>query len=446
MPPFYRIVEVAVYALLNFLPFLVLALLPFKNRLRFSMPITIGLICAVSLVQIGLGMWATFSDDPNGIVSIFSTVIYFVFYVITVKAHIGKKLFSLLMLSNIANFIVILAKYLEHLCFPALSLEAYRWSHSLFLAIVEILLLIPMAFPMRKQFRSAMQNENIKVAWRYLFLIPATFYFIWFYHLYAHTHSSETFAFEFSNVFFLLVMNLGSYLIYYMVSILVLEQTKNITLEEHNHMLAMQTLQYENLQERIKEARHAKHDIRHHISVMLSYIEEENYEKLKEYLKSYRRSVPDDSSMELCANHAVNVLLLYFGQQAKTNDIDYVVKTDLPKDIHIADNDISVLLGNLLENALEACIHQTNTDDKKIIIGASHDGNSVYFTIDNTYDNEIRKDKNGVYLTTKKTGNGLGLESVKNITASYDGIFTTEQQNGMFYASVMLKMKSNISP
>ena len=55
MPPLYRIAEVSVYSLLNFLPFLVLALYPFRNRLRFSKPITGVLIALMTVVQVGLG-------------------------------------------------------------------------------------------------------------------------------------------------------------------------------------------------------------------------------------------------------------------------------------------------------------------------------------------------------------------------------------------------------
>lgn len=54
----YRIAEVAVYSLLNFLPFLALALYPFRRSLRFSRRITAALICALTVIQLLLGGWA----------------------------------------------------------------------------------------------------------------------------------------------------------------------------------------------------------------------------------------------------------------------------------------------------------------------------------------------------------------------------------------------------
>lgn len=55
MPDIYRIAEVAVYSLLNFLPFLALALYPFRRSLRFSRRITAALICALTVIQLLLG-------------------------------------------------------------------------------------------------------------------------------------------------------------------------------------------------------------------------------------------------------------------------------------------------------------------------------------------------------------------------------------------------------
>lgn len=60
MPPLYRLIEVAIYSLLNFLPFLALALYPFRHSLRFSRRVTAVLIALVTAGQLLLGAWAAF--------------------------------------------------------------------------------------------------------------------------------------------------------------------------------------------------------------------------------------------------------------------------------------------------------------------------------------------------------------------------------------------------
>ena len=86
MPPIYRIAEVAVYSLLNFLPFLALALYPFRRCLRFSGRVTAALIVLVTLAQLLLGAWAAFAPGKSaGKISAISTILYAVFYFAAVK-------------------------------------------------------------------------------------------------------------------------------------------------------------------------------------------------------------------------------------------------------------------------------------------------------------------------------------------------------------------------
>ena len=124
MPPIYRIFEVAAYSLLNFFPFLFLAIYPFRNSLRFSNKITHVLIGLLTVIQLILGAWVAFLPGDNAAtVSAVSTVLYAAFYFLAVKKHFGKTLFTLLMISNIANLAVILAKCIEGRLFPTLAVQ-----------------------------------------------------------------------------------------------------------------------------------------------------------------------------------------------------------------------------------------------------------------------------------------------------------------------------------
>ena len=95
MPPLYRLVEVGIYSLLNFLPLMVLALYPFRHRLRFSKTATVGLVVALSLVQIFLGWQAAFFSTNAGLLSAVSTLLYAAFYFFAVKVKVGKTGFTL---------------------------------------------------------------------------------------------------------------------------------------------------------------------------------------------------------------------------------------------------------------------------------------------------------------------------------------------------------------
>ncbi len=437
MPPLYRIIEVAVYSLLNFLPFLFLALYPFRRSLRFSRRFTDILIALVSVIQLFIGAWAAFAPgDSAAKISAVSTILYAAFYFLAVKKHFGKTLFTLLMISNIANLAVISAKCIEGLLFPSLAVQSYRWSFSLMLFIVEVILAVPLFLYMKAVYTPAVEKEPSGLEWHYLWLIPTTFYIMWYHSIYGSTsRSSLEVALSPKSTLFLLVINIGAILIYYVVTRLILEQNKTLDLTERNYQLTMQAMQYETLQEKITEARRAKHDVRHHIALMQEYLNNKDYDSLKDYLDRYGMSLPDDSRIQFCENTAANAVLLYFAQQAKDNGIDYIVKTDIPKDIGISDNDISVMLGNLLENALDAC-KADSAEDKKIIVRAGTEGGSLCITVDNTYTGTLRYAPDGKLISTKHKGQGLGTRSVKSIAEQYGGICKFEAKDKMFYASV----------
>lgn len=386
MPPVYRFIEIIVYSLLNFLPFLALALYPFRHSLRFSRGVTGILIGLLSVIQVMLGAWVSFVPGNHAaIASALSTALYAAFYFLAVKKHFGKTLFTLLMISNLANFAVISAKCLEGILFPALAVQSYRWSFSLMLFAVEIILSVPIFLYMKSVFTPAVEKEPSGFEWRYLWLIPATFYIVWYFAIYSVvSRSALEIALRPKNTLFLFIINVGAILIYYVVTRLILEQNQTLELEEKNHQLSMQAVQYENLQEKITDARRAKHDVRHHISLIREYVSKGELDALLKYLDGYNDSLPDDSLIRFCENPAANAVLLYFAQQAKDNDIDYIVNAEIPGNIFVSDTDISVLFGNLIENAIDAC-KEEHGDDRKIDIRARLKGSTLCVTVDNTF-------------------------------------------------------------
>ena len=302
---------------------------------------------------------------------------------------------------------------------------------------VEAVLSIPVFLYMRSVFTPAVEKEPSGFEWRYLWLIPVTFYLMWYYVIYGSvSHSSLEVALQPKNALFLLVINVGAFLIYYVVTRLVLEQNKTLELQEKNHQLTMQAMQYENLQEKITDARRAKHDVRHHIALIQEYLADGKLDALHDYLSKYDQSLPDDSLVRFCENAAANAVLLYFAQRAEDNKINYVVKVSIPNDIFVSDTDISVLFGNLIENALEACRNESG-NNPEIQIRASLTGNSFCLTVDNTFSGRLRYANDGKLISTKHWGSGLGTQSVNSIATHYNGICHFEAKNGMFYASVM---------
>ena len=232
LPPLSLIFEICLYSLLNFFPFLILALYPFRDDLRFSRTKTGLLIVVLTFLQILFGLLARFSTgNISAILSLISTLSYAIFYFAAIRKSPGQLLFVLLMISNIANLTVITAKCLEGQFFPDFALLPYRYSMSLFMVIAEIFILIPIFVFLKKVITPAIYCSQSFHEWRYLWLIPATFYLIWYYMVYGNsTLSGLEIALNPKNIIISVFINAGALLIYSIVARLIVNQEQILKL------------------------------------------------------------------------------------------------------------------------------------------------------------------------------------------------------------------------
>lgn len=435
MIPFHRVLEICLFSLLGLLPFVNLALFPFRKQLRFSRPATLALIILACLLHTGLNLLQVFYLANPGLLSFLLTCICLLLYWVGVRDRFDKLLFTGLALFTIFNLALFVAKGLERLCFPTLAAEPYRWSLCLCLLIIHMALTPALYFYIRKWYAPTMELQT--PSWHYLWSIPATFYLIWHYHLFSTGQSSIQAVQNAQSTLFLLSVSLGAFIVYHTVVLLLLEQEKAQTLAQQNHLLSMQRLQYDNLQYRINEARQAKHDVRHHAHLIREYLRSGKLRELDAYLDHYSKSMPDSPSLVYCQHYATNALLGYFVQQAQSSEITMDIFVQLPEQLNLPETTISVVLGNLLENAVDAC-REISTGERKITVRGKTDMGSVFFEITNTYAGTLRKNKAGKLLSGKASGRGLGLDSVAHLAQVHGGMLELDAQNGIFRASILL--------
>lgn len=168
-------------------------------------------------------------------------------------------------------------------------------------------------------------------------------------------------------------------------------------------------------------------------------LEEKEYDKLQEYVNTYRDSIPDGDKIRFCNHRIINNIVFYFASQAREHEIDFDAKLSITEDMSMNDHEIAVLLGNLIENAMDACMEQKSSE-RRIVIKGKGDAHSLIFTIDNTFENEIKKNKKGEFITTKPSGNGIGINSARKIVERYNGFFSADKKENMFCVSFMLNL------
>ena len=210
---------------------------------------------------------------------------------------------------------------------------------------------------------------------------------------------------------------------------------KSETMEK---LLEIQSDQYSLLTARIQDNRRARHDFRQHLAVIRDCADRGDLASLKNYLNEYENMFPIQEVRTYCKNYAVNAILSFYAEKAEKNGISMQVTIQMADPPVIPETEFCVLVGNLLENAVDACADTDAEIQSFIRLHVVQTGSSMLsITADNTSSGSPNWSGDKL-LSTKHSGYGIGTESIRMIAERYSGDARFRWKDGIFYASVML--------
>ena len=212
---------------------------------------------------------------------------------------------------------------------------------------------------------------------------------------------------------------------------------RNARLRQENQLLSMQQQRYENLKVAIEEVRQARHDIRHHLNQISMLAEADDMEAIKAYLAQTVSRIPD-LDMHFCENRAVDSVIGYYCALAKREGIPFSAQIDLPQTLPVDEIDMGLVLSNLLENALEASFRTAPARRQIKVKAYVHAEKLLLMLVENACDAEV-KETNGVFRSSKRKGNGVGIQSVRHIAEKNGGASTFTYRDNVFSAKIMLR-------
>lgn len=198
-------------------------------------------------------------------------------------------------------------------------------------------------------------------------------------------------------------------------------------------------------EERIKALRH---DMKHHLQELMLLAEKRQVLKLQEYIGHMEEFIRNPEEYAATGNREIDSLLNYMLQRAREELETVQAKILLPEEIRHS-FDINVLLGNLLENAIDAA---RQTDRKYLCIHMALKKGILKITTENSFNaSDVVQEKRGgepVFLTTKpsKEGHGIGLKNVRQIVEKYNGAIEILPRDGLFRVSLILYLPGDKNP
>ena len=292
-------------------------------------------------------------------------------------------------------------------------------------------------YPAARSARSLLETDAVVRSWHVFWILPVVFVLVNL--LLSYKLNAILRGGRLLGVYALLSLVLtGLLLLFYGLFYLVArELEKNLRLKQENQFLQMQTAQYETLRAAIDETRRARHDLRHHFATLSALADRGAWEELRHYLVDAAANVPADE-LNLCENRAVDGVAGRYSALSRQSGVAFACELDLPPALPVPEMDVCVVLQNLLENALEAS-RRTEDGSRYIRLRAvMHGDNLVLITVENGCRGGLTE-RDGVLLSSKRPGEGLGLRSVAHIAEKNGGYCRFVCESGAFIANVMLR-------
>ena len=225
----------------------------------------------------------------------------------------------------------------------------------------------------------------------------------------------------------LMAADVLSYVIYF--GCLILEKEKS----EMKSQLSSYRKQYKWLNERIEKEKKRRHNLRHHLRTMDTLAQNGQVESLQEYIARYLEEVREVELQKLSGNPVVDEVMSYYVVQAREKQIDLSCSMKIRENLALNLADMTVLLGNAMENALYGC-ETCEEKARKIRVMIRQFRKNLLIKVENRI-------PSGEYESMgANVRKGYGLESIDMIARKYQGSMDAVREEDKFVLRVILNI------
>lgn len=190
------------------------------------------------------------------------------------------------------------------------------------------------------------------------------------------------------------------------------------------------------MEKEIEEARKIRHDYRQELLVLEEFARNGDRNSVARYLPQTEK-IEKGHNFRLCPNVLVNTLLLYYIDRAGEQGIEVDAAVDANEELWMSAADISVMLGNLMTNAITAAAEQTE-GKRKIRLRTLQKKDYFAVAIGNTFGIPRAAQEDGIYSSTKEGHKGIGLSSIRRIAEKYEGTAVFHVEDEVFRSDVIV--------
>lgn len=426
---------------LVFVPAAALCLLPMRGLFRYGERRTLlaaGILLAVLLPLLALAD-CLLSSSYN--VLLFPCIpVLFLVYCRSLSVPFSKSLSVFVLVCALFSFLANFSNGFDAALHPNATIEQFSLSAAIFQLCLCTIFTLLAAWPALCYGNWLIRQFHVRQVW---YISAAVFSVFLIYNIvlyprkYETLHTNKVFQFYWISLSLMLTLLLLLCVVFYLIVREMLEMART---EERNRILEMEESQFRMQQKYMEESASARHDFRHAIGVLDELLQAGDPAAAQTYLKEYIDTAPRNETVRYCDNLALNALLNYYARLAGQHHIRLKWVIDLPDDLPVSNVDLCGIVGNILDNAITACL-EIPEEERWIRLVVSSP-NDVRFGIvaANSFSGHVRQDK-GRYLSTHHLGSGYGLRSIASAADRYGGTANFHHEGREFCSGIVIPMK-----
>ncbi|MBR5514143.1 MAG: sensor histidine kinase [Ruminococcus sp.] len=209
---------------------------------------------------------------------------------------------------------------------------------------------------------------------------------------------------------------------------------KQIRLATLEQIMERESENYRAIAGSYAEIRNIKHDLKNQVTVLNDLLKDSKYAEAKQHINQLYNDVERVTSVCYTGNSAVDSIINLKGDYARSRNISFMNKIKV-NSIDFETISICRILGNALDNAIEAC-ERMDIDEKCVCITIHQLDNKLIIEIENT---SPPVDVNNLITSKKnKEAHGIGMQSIRQTVESMNGYVSCNYENGYFSIKIVL--------
>lgn len=216
----------------------------------------------------------------------------------------------------------------------------------------------------------------------------------------------------------------------------IMKREEDKTIIYQNKLMKQQMDEIENI---YMTMRGWRHDYHNHLQFLKGYLSLNKVEQMKNYLNELETDLDSIDTLYHSGNLQLDSILNAKLAIAEKGQIRIHCDASIPPQLHVSDLDLCVILGNLLDNAIESCRKIKDPDERFIRVYIGILKKQLYISITNAT-SETVKQRTNHYFTTKRGDHGHGLKRVDQVVKKYDGYLNRQNEPGIFATEIVLPL------